>query len=378
MLLVFFVVALLFTAIIGRRGFLDESKHHNWLAAFLFLGAMYLCPFMFGYATWYSKDGYREFLFFIPFQQLFLLGPVFYFFVRSLLSSRMSFSKKDAIHFLPGALYLVYSLIIFVVDVLILDEFYFYADGKDKDLDYWYQISGFISMLFYLILSLRYYVGHRRRSLEEVSFADEIAFKWVMNFTIAFSVILVLRILFFILNPEWWNFGSKFWYYLCFSIMITYIAINGYTNALKSAMRGTLALSMAETKAEPTPLPEIDAQKDEIDLSKWKSDITQLFEKGEPYTNSSFTLSDLAGELSTNRNVISKVINQEFGMNFNDFVNHKRAQAMIQKLQNGEHQDSTLLGLAYECGFNSKTTFHRAFKKHTGLTPKQFIDQNEL
>ena len=65
-------------------------------------------------------------------------------------------------------------------------------------------------------------------------------------------------------------------------------------------------------------------------------------------------------------------------MNFNDFVNEKRAEAVIEKLKNGEHISNTLLSIALDCGFNSKTTFNRAFKKHTGITPKQFIAKHQL
>ena len=65
-------------------------------------------------------------------------------------------------------------------------------------------------------------------------------------------------------------------------------------------------------------------------------------------------------------------------MNFNDFVNEKRAEAVITKLKKGEHVENTLLGIALDCGFNSKTTFNRAFKKHTGASPKQYILKNQL
>jgi AraC-like DNA-binding protein len=44
------------------------------------------------------------------------------------------------------------------------------------------------------------------------------------------------------------------------------------------------------------------------------------------------------------------------------------------KFANGEHKKSTLLGIAYDCGFNSKATFNRAFKKNTGKTPKEFLE----
>ena len=60
-------------------------------------------------------------------------------------------------------------------------------------------------------------------------------------------------------------------------------------------------------------------------------------------------------------------------MNFNDFINHYRIEAVKEKLQKEEHKTSTLLGIAFDCGFNSKATFNRAFKKSIDLSPKDYL-----
>ena len=69
---------------------------------------------------------------------------------------------------------------------------------------------------------------------------------------------------------------------------------------------------------------------------------------------------------------LSAVINQGFGKNFNDYINDYRVDAFIEKLKNGEQEAQTLLSLAYDAGFNSKATFNRAFKKTTGVSPKDW------
>lgn len=378
-LLIFFFNAVIFSYLLLKKGVSENKKHSKWLAAFIFLGGLYICPFMLGYAGWYSIKSYREFLFFMPFQQLFLIGPVFFFYVKTLLNRNLKLTQKDFIHFLPAIVYFMYSLIVFIGDKLILDEFYFYANGRDKDLDFWYQMAGLISMLFYLFMSLTYYLSYRKLSLQEVSFADEVAFKWIKHFTIAFSLILVLRVLFFILNPEWGAFGSKYWYYLCFSILLMYISITGYSNTIKTTIKlDPNFLVKFESSGNDKSGEAKNESEEALALHEWKDKITHLFEAEDIYKNPGLTLTDLANLLNTNRNIISKVINQEYKMNFNDFVNEKRAEAVIEKLKNGEHSDNTLLGIALDCGFNSKTTFNRAFKKHTGTTPKQFIAKNQL
>jgi len=80
---------------------------------------MYITPYMLGYAGWYGKTLTREILFFIPFMQVLLIGPVVYFYTKSLLNTNFKLSRKELIHFIPAILYLVYSLVVFVTDKLI-------------------------------------------------------------------------------------------------------------------------------------------------------------------------------------------------------------------------------------------------------------------
>ena len=377
-LLVFFMHAIIFSILIFRKGITNDESDSKWLAAFILLGALYICPFMLGYAGWYSVNPYREFMFFFPFQQLLLIGPVFYFYVNKLLNKEHHFSGKDLIHFMPAILYGIYTLIVFVVDKLILDEFYFYADGKDKDLSYWYQVAGLISMLFYLYLSLRQYFNYRKRSQDTVSFADEVAFNWIKNFSIAFSIILILRVVFFITNPEWWNFGSKFWYYLCFSILLMYISLAGYAKTLRSSMPFQNA-DLLDDDIGKHLTTENDSVPDEgINLKEWKVKIERLFEMETSFQNPYLTLNDVALSLNTNRNIISMTINQELKMNFNDFVNEKRVRSVIKMMEKGEHHKRNLLGIGLDGGFNSKATFNRAFRKYTGMSPNQYILKHNL
>ena len=377
-LLIFFFNAVVFSYLLLKNGIDQNKKHSKWLATFIFLGGLYLCPFMLGYAGWYSNSGYPEFMFFVPFQQLFLIGPVFFFYVKTLLNPNLKFIRKDLIHFVPAIVYMIYSIIVFIGDKLIFDELYFYADGRDKDLDFWYQMAGLISMLFYLFLSLKYYFNYRKVSVQEVSFADEVAFKWIKHFAIAFSLILILRVLFFILNPEWGQFGSKYWYYLCFAILLMYISIAGYSNTMKTSPKLGAKLRLEFDSEESKDEPKATNGLDSSIIDAWKDKIIKLFEVDKMHMDPNLTLTDLAEQLDTNRNIISKVINQEFKMNLNDFVNVKRVETVIEKLSAGEHVNSTLLGIALDSGFNSKATFNRAFKKHTGVTPKQFIVKNQL
>jgi AraC-like DNA-binding protein len=344
---------------------------------------------MFGFAGWYSQQPYRNILFYIPFQQLFLIPPVLYFYFKTLLDKSFRFSTKEYIHFIPATIYLIYSIVIFITDKVILNKDYFYADGEDKDFSSWYQIAGLFSLIYYLIQSLKTYYQYKTITYNVLSFADSIMFKWAKRFLIAFLILISIRVLFFIVNPEWDEFGRKFWYYVCFSILFYYMSISGYTNSIlsltsfkDSPLNSDIAFKfeVANNIETADPLASSNNQKleeNEIpDLDTWKGKIENLMMVDKMYENPELVISDLGNLLGTHSKKISQVINQGFNMNFNDFVNHHRIKALLQKIEKGEHSVQTLLSLAYECGFNSKSTFNRAFKRATLLNPREYIEKH--
>ena len=111
-------------------------------------------------------------------------------------------------------------------------------------------------------------------------------------------------------------------------------------------------------------------------LNEWKPKIEKLLTKDKLYEDPELSLTQMAQLLKTNPSVISKVVNQGFQMNFNDLINFYWVEAVKEKLNTGEQKLQTLLGIAFDCGFNSKATFNRAFKKFTNVTPKKWIDKN--
>lgn len=383
-LLIFFFHGIVFSTLLLFKGIQTENKPSLWLGVFTLLSALYITPFMLGYAGWYSQQPYRNILFYVPFQQLFLLPPVLFFYIKTLLDKSFQFSKKDYFHFAPAVVYIVYAIIIFLSDIVVLKKAYFYDDGKDKDFSTWYQISGLISLAYYLVESIKTYNRYRFVTYNSVSFADSVMFRWTKRFLVAFLMLIILRILFFVINPEWNEFGRKFWYYVSFSFLFYYVSISGYTNSILSStsfkeysLGSIIGLELEtsnsnefESSSKPHEL------KNEIqDLDNWKEKLETLMCNTEMYKNPELIITDLSSELGTHSKKISQVINQGFGVNFNDFVNQYRIKAFLQKVQGGEHTIQTFLGLAFECGFNSKSTFNRAFKRATSLNPKEYIEK---
>jgi putative ABC transport system permease protein len=90
------------------------------------------------------------------------------------------------------------------------------------------------------------------------------------------------------------------------------------------------------------------------------------------YLDAELSLGTLAKVLDMSIHELSKIINTGLRKNFNDFVNEFRIQDVARKMRDPAYDRMTLLGIAYDCGFNSKTTFNRAFKQVTGKSPAQY------
>lgn len=105
--------------------------------------------------------------------------------------------------------------------------------------------------------------------------------------------------------------------------------------------------------------------------------LIQVMEQEQPYLQPTLTLRSLADSIHLHPNKLSWLLNEEVGKNFNDFVNGYRIQAFQSQAIDPTNDHLTLLGMAYESGFNSKSVFNDCFKKATGLTPKAWVSRNK-
>ena len=100
--------------------------------------------------------------------------------------------------------------------------------------------------------------------------------------------------------------------------------------------------------------------------------LSVFMQQQKPYLNPSLTLRNLAEKIEMNSRELSVLINQNLNKHFFDFVNEYRIEEAKNILKDSSKKEFTILEILYEVGFNSKSSFNTAFKKHTGLTPTQF------
>ncbi len=100
--------------------------------------------------------------------------------------------------------------------------------------------------------------------------------------------------------------------------------------------------------------------------------LQKLFNKEKLYLKSQLKIQDLATKLNTTTHNISQTINSQTNSTFYDYVNGFRVEHLKKLILEDKDKEFTLLALALDSGFNSKSSLNRVFKKHTGITPKEF------
>ena len=111
----------------------------------------------------------------------------------------------------------------------------------------------------------------------------------------------------------------------------------------------------------------------EIEATVLKEKLDSLMVNERAFMKNDLTLSDVAKQLKTSTNNISWVLNTVYNTTFYDFINGYRVKEFIQRVENKEHLSRTILALSMDSGFNSKSTFNKAFKNLMKDTPSNFI-----
>ena len=165
-----------------------------------------------------------------------------------------------------------------------------------------------------------------------------------------------------------------------------YVYALGYMGLIKSEV-----FTVAEIVNSISHLPELsyqsrkDKEEDDVKANKYERSglseknakiysekLLQLMKEEQPYKNSNLTLNQLAEMLSISPHNLSEVINTHLGKNFFDFVNSYRIEKVKAALADKNLQHLKLIVLAFEAGFNSKSSFNNIFKKFTNLTPSEY------
>jgi AraC-like DNA-binding protein len=298
-------------------------------------------------------------------------GPFLYLYTRAL-TGRPVGARHLLIHLaLPLAFYLY--LIPFIS--LPAAEKIFVYENEGIGYETFLQIRAPLipaSGVVYILLSLFALRRHRRAIVEHFSSVDKVNLAWLQNLIIGLSVIWLLVL---IGNDDW-----------IFTATVIFTFFIGFFGIRQGVIYNTHLPVLHNVEQNNTPTETNPSINTEIGTAKYQKSgltasnsealhrrLTALMASERLFRNSEFSLADLAERLNVPPNHVSQVINEREGKNFYDFVNSLRIQEFLAIASAPDSRKLTLFGLAQQCGFNSKSSFNRHFKKITGQSPSEYM-----
>lgn len=239
------------------------------------------------------------------------------------------------------------------------------------------------SGIIYVVLSLILLKRHSINISRQFSYSEKINLNWLVCLTIGISTIW-LSIIF-------GNDTSTFVLVDLFILFIGYFGIKQvgiFTNRRTENLLADAAALEAPGEAPATDRDDPVTYEEKVKYKKTAigdelmshihQGLTQMMQTEKPFKNPELSLDELASRLKVSSNTLSQVINSVEQRNFYDYINDFRVKEFQRIVVLPENNQFTLLSLAFEVGFNSKTSFNRNFKKATGLSPREFCRQAQI
>ncbi|PKP13326.1 MAG: AraC family transcriptional regulator [Bacteroidetes bacterium HGW-Bacteroidetes-3] len=356
---------------------LFQKKHKALHDKILMFWLLYLGLFIGSYA-FYSHELFTQFqLLSISFTSLFLLHSAFlFFYISALISPKNSFYKIKLIHFVPFALFNLYLLIIsFFPDIsgqIRLD----YAQLPDSPplLFLFFLIVTLLSGPIYFAISIRLFKKLDIDIFNNFSSSEEMDLVWLRKLVYIFGIIWTALIIITVIHHIFNLFSMVFCTDGLFLSLSVFVILIGYFGLKQKVIFSSTIENEHVFVIEPQ-IKYASSRLTEAEASEYVEKLNHFMVAEKPYLNPNLTLHELASELEISAHYLSQIINEKFNLNFFDYINQYRVEEVKIKISNPKFENYSLLGIAFDSGFNSKSAFNRIFKKFTNQTPSQYKSQ---
>ncbi|SOD95345.1 helix-turn-helix domain-containing protein [Spirosoma fluviale] len=310
---------------------------------------------------------------FFPFIMAMPLGPLIYFYTQSMLNPAFRLGHRERRHFYPVVLDWGSKLIGWIFLGGLLLGLVPASDGPIwghvmNEYDTYTDIPRWLSMTTYLILTRQWLSQYKQAQSPEKTGNKGQNLSWLWQFVnvfLFFQVIWLVHLVPYIIPDTRSAWLDKFgWYplYIPIAVLIYWLGLKGYLHTRQSPVE--VVPPKAGTMFMPAEIVE-----------KAIGLLTRAMQTDKLYLDPELTVEKVGRHVQLPPKTISFVLNQHLRKSFNAFINDYRIEYLKQQLTNPANGHLTLTGIAFECGFNSQATFQRAFRQATGLSPKQYIEQ---
>jgi len=303
---------------------------------------------------------------------LLLHSPFLYFYISSLVVNLNKFRTKDLLHFTP---FLLFNLYLIIVSYLprVLERIGLSHVASEHESPLLFQLFLMLVVLsgpVYFLLSIRLFKSLDIHIFNNFSRAENINLDWLRKLVYIFGSVWTLLMIVATIHHVFHLFS---WIFCTDGISLSlsiFIVLIGYYGLKQKELfsfpeKESFILEQKQEKYSGSRLKESEAR---LYLEK----LNRFMEEEKPYLSPDLNFPQLAKEVDIPSHYLSQVINENIGLNFFDFINRQRVEDVKSKISDPRYNNFSILGIAFESGFNSKSAFNRVFKNITGITPSEY------
>ena len=302
-------------------------------------------------------------------------GPFLFLYTKYLLYRRWFFKNRDFLHFVP---FIVFTFLYFSFfrGKLSFDTHKLLLTDGYVVVRILYSFAFLSSVSYYTLLTLQILQRHRKRLQDRFSFLSESnELNWLYALTAIFSltyfVYFALGLYNVVTNQAYFDIAYTS------DIFLTILAFSVSYFGIKQPY---LFKVVPEEKEDFNESRESNEQKEKYKNSNLSDEqkeeyiehIYSFMQTERPFLNAELTVQDLSKQLNISRHHLTEILNNDIGKNFFTFVNEYSVEEVKRRLLDERFEHLTIVAIAFESGFNSKSTFNSIFKQNTGSTPSQW------
>lgn len=302
---------------------------------------------------------------------IFLTAPCSFLYVRNILSLKKSFRKYDWLHFVPFIIYFGLTVIVYIGSFTNIKAIDYLADIIKNP----FSVLTLSLWLCYVFFQTMLILNYDLKKFKGNQFHRSKVINWIKVYNLMilflFSALFVHHFLLkkvAVVDISCYVLISSV---LFFTVGCLYFKPNIFHDeeVFDFVVDDAILVKSKETKNVIAITNELTSEKREDYLLK----LDYVLNSKNLFLKKDFVIRDLSDETGISVHHLSNLINSEFGLHFQDYINLKRIEYFREKINDPEWKDLSLEGMAWGSGFKSRTTCFRAFIKHTGKSPSEYF-----
>jgi len=302
-------------------------------------------------------------------------GPLLLLYARWMTTEKPRFDPRYLWHFAPFLIFLIASLV-FIDERVMKGTDGFLVVDRFVSFRIIYGITFFVSITAYSIATFVEIHRHQKRLKQLISYSTgRITLQWLLGLSITFYTGYVVMFIFggIDIMVGFMPFDPYEISFIGLTILTFLFGVFGFNQPV-------IFEELVRYREDDIPVNDIQGSKKyqrsglkKKDIKGYIGMIEKHLSESKPFLDRELTIYDLSGQVQIPRHILSEVINEHMGKNFYNLINDYRVEEVKKRLENHKYKHLTILAIAYDSGFNSKSSFNTIFKEKTGSTPSEYL-----